>query len=552
MKLSLILLPVLLSGLAVSGCSCDEPIAEGEGEGEGEGLLDDAIELCTVYSRGQSVFLGSLFGGGGAFARCSATDPAPEFSDDDIAAFRAGCSDPANPTVQEFQTALTGGRVAMNVANVTACAAFVPEGQTAPPAACDELFVSLVGAGQACVQTWDCEGELLCEATDITTQAFTCTAPGALNEACLPQTDLVAPSARTCDTGLVCTNFVCVAEEPAGPGPAVGDTCAAPDECGDELRCDQTLPPVGADPADELGTCQTRRLPGGACDTGDDCDLQPDVDGNATTTCGPAGTCVVLKGDGASCDAATDVCTAGCSVCRPSIPGGGSATCQDRGAAGDACRSTNDCRHNLICDDATNACVIGSAVGGPCVDFEDCRDDSLDCGGAGNCVTAPGLGEVCGEDTTTFCLEGTCVDGQCRAGIAGDPCTSDDECTGDTLCVGTTCAAAPQSGPCSVDDGCAAGFVCGADVTCQAVPGVGDNCLDLDCDAGLFCNAESVCAVQAETGAQCTSDDQCSSGTCVRLVCGAQAVGCTSDKGFFQTFVLLAVLLPLRLRRRRR
>jgi hypothetical protein len=548
MKLSLILLPALLSGLALSGCSCDEPIAEGEGEGEVD--LDDAVELCTVYTRGQSTFLGSLFGGGG-FARCSATDVIPEFPAAEIAEIRAGCADPANPVTQEFQTALTGGRVTMNVANVQACADFIPAGEAAPPAACDALFVSLVGAGEPCEQAWDCEGELLCEATDIVRQVFTCTAPAALNEPCLPQTDIVAPSARTCDADLECTNFVCVEPAPPGPAPVVGDTCADASECGDTLRCDLTLPPVGADPADELGTCQARSLVGGVCASGDDCELLPDADGNPTTACGPAGTCVVTKNDGASCDAAADVCSAGCSVCRPSIPGAGAAACQDRGAAGDACRSTVDCRHSFVCDEATNVCVSGSAVGGPCDDFEECRDDSLDCGAAGTCVTVPGLGEACGEDTTTFCLEGACVDGQCRAGDAGDPCTTDDECTGDNLCVGDTCAAAPQSGACSIDDGCAPGFVCDAASTCQPVPGVGDNCTELDCDFGTFCGADSVCAVQAEAGGQCTTDDQCLSGTCVRLVCGAQAVGCTSDKGFFQTFVLLAVIVPLRWRRRR-
>jgi len=545
---SIVLVSGLLAVVAFSGCSCDgDPVAEGEGEGEDQ-ILEDAIDLCTVYTRGQGAFVGSLFGGG--FFRCSVNDVTPDPSAETIAAIREGCAAEGNPTTAEFLTALTGGRVTMNVDNVQACADFVPEAQAQPPEACNALFVPLVAAGGACEQTWDCEGELLCEAVSIASQVLTCAPPAAENEPCLPQVDFVAPSARTCGEGLECQDFVCVVPPPPGPGPQVGDECADAFECGDELRCDLTQPPVGSDPADELGTCQARALVGGVCESGDDCALNPDAEGNPTTTCGPSGTCVTLLADGASCDVAVDVCAAGCSVCRPNVPGAAAATCQDRGAVGAACRSTEDCIHNLVCDEPTNACVTGGGVGASCVDFEDCVDDTLDC--VGTCVLRPGLGEACGGAASEACTEGQCIAGQCRAGVVGDPCETDTDCDGVTaLCDGSTCIAPPESGPCSIDLACAEGFACREDETCAPIAGAGENCIDVPCDVGLFCNDASVCEAQSEAGAQCQDDAQCLSGTCVRLVCGAEPAGCTSDKGFFQIFVLLAVLAPLRLRRRR-
>jgi hypothetical protein len=258
-----------------------------------------------------------------------------------------------------------------------------------------------------------------------------------------------------------------------------------------------------------------------------------------------------MKLDGEACDLTVDVCAAACSVCRATIPRAAATTCQDRGAAGEACRETGDCRHNLVCDEGTNTCVIGGGAGAACESFEDCRDDTLDCGGTGTCVVRPGIGGACGADTTFACLEGNCVAGQCRAGEAGDPCTTDDECGGGNLCVDDVCGPAPTSGPCSIDDGCAEGFTCDDEFTCEPTPGLGDDCTLLPCDFGLFCNDAGQCEAQGEAGTQCDFDDACRSGACVDGTCGAVAAGCTSDKGFFQTFVILALVLPIRLRRRR-
>jgi hypothetical protein len=538
-----------LIGALVAGCPGGEPLNNDDVDDDNNGpaVLQDAVDLCVVYSRGQSQFLSSLFGGG--FERCSATDQPDELSAETLAAIRASCSDPQNPTLQEFQLALTGGRVIMNVDNVKACADFVPEGQAEPPAVCDDLFESLVGAGGDCEQSWDCAGELLCQAVDVTTQVLTCAEPAAAGESCLPQTDFVAPSARTCGEGLTCTDFVCVADEPA-VAPQPGDPCFETLDCGDELRCE--LPEPQGDEEEEVeGVCGPLRTVGQACESSDDCTPLPDDQGTPTTACGVNGTCVVVKQDGAACDVTIDVCAARCSVCRASIPRAAATTCQDRGATGEACRDTGDCRHNLVCG-SENTCIPGGGAGAACESPEDCRDTTLTCGGDGTCVVLPGLGAACGPDTTETCSEGACVQGECRAGVIGDPCTEDGECTSGALCIDEACAAAPTSGPCSVDGACAEGFACSPDSTCEAVPGLGESCDELPCAEGLFCSSTNVCATIADTGADCDLDEGCRSGTCVDGTCGAVAVGCTSDKGFFGTFVILALMVPLRLRRRRR
>ncbi len=528
----------LLAAIALSACNCDEQPPPDNQPDPADLLRADAIELCVIYQRGFNNF---LFGGGGAF-RCSVTDVTPEFSEAEIAGLRESCAAPGNDTTAQFLLALTGGRVTMNVDNIKTCAAFIPEGQAAFPEACASLFVPLVAAGGACEQQWDCQDQLVCEATDIQSQSLICTTPAALNESCLPQVDIIAAPARTCAEGLTCSNFVCI-EAVVAPPPAIGDPCIDTFDCGDELRCDLI---------DELaneGTCQARRNIGEACEQDDDCVLNLDANDNVTTACGPNNTCVTRKNDGESCDVAVDVCAQGCSTCRPSIPGAAAATCQDRGAEGAACRETEDCIHNLVCS-ASNTCVIGSDVGGPCANFEDCKDDSLDCVQA-VCVVRPNLGQACGGANSQACIEGQCINAQCRAGVVGDPCAEDADCSATGFCNGSTCIDGPTSGACSVDGFCADGFDCGDDNVCRAIAKVGEDCIDVGCEFGLFCNAQSICEVQREAGAQCTTGDQCVSLTCVRLECGAAPASCVTDKGFFQIFVILAVLVPVRWRRRR-
>ena len=226
-RLTSTLLALVFFGLSAAGCPGCPPA---EGEGEDEDLVSaEAAELCAIYLRGQTLFVQLNFGGG--FQRCSASDPPPALSDEDIAAIAEGCRTKENPTAVDFELALTGGRVLMNLDNIRACSEFELEGQTEPPAACENLFTSLQDAGDACQQTWDCSGELVCQAVDITSQQLTCTTPADSGEACLPQIDLIAAPARTCAEGLECVNFTCVPEEVVTP-PAVGDDCADDSDCG--------------------------------------------------------------------------------------------------------------------------------------------------------------------------------------------------------------------------------------------------------------------------------------------------------------------------------
>jgi hypothetical protein len=113
-------------------------------------------------------------------------------------------------------------------------------------------------------------------------------------------------------------------------------------------------------------------------------------------------------------------------------------------------------------------------------------------------------------------------------------------------------ASAPTSGACSPEGSCAAGFAC-VDDLCVAIAARGESCLSNPCDDGLFCDG-AVCAPVKEAGSSCDLDDECASFTCVDGVCGAVPVSCTTQKGFFQVFVLLSLVVPAfgrGLRRRR-
>jgi hypothetical protein len=95
------------------------------------------------------------------------------------------------------------------------------------------------------------------------------------------------------------------------------------------------------------GTCGALAVVGEACADTAECDPIPDDDENPTTACGLAGSWMLMPADALACDPAVDVCAGGCSVCRPST-GTLHTSCQDCGAIGDACTTTNHCRHNLV------------------------------------------------------------------------------------------------------------------------------------------------------------------------------------------------------------
>jgi hypothetical protein len=122
-------------------------------------------------------------------------------------------------------------------------------------------------------------------------------------------------------------------------------------------------------------------------------------------------------------------------------------------------------------------------------------------------------------DDGVFCNgEETCVDGECRAGIA--PCGDNEVCDEDTDSCVRLCAA---------DADCTDGNFCNGDETC-----VDGRCAAgaVPCTGGLFCDEDNNVCTSA-----CTTNEQCDDGvfcngpeTCVAGACVAGAAPCEAGQ----------------------
>ncbi len=540
---------VLSSSLLAGGIGCEPEPAEGEGEGEGEEgegegeegegegegegeivLTPDAIELCSYSVAGTlRITMAAMLG---FDDRCSveAVPPATELRARAAASCAAG-------TAADWQIALDGGRVSFDLAAIRACAEEdVPLSFGAPemPLACQTpLTTGQVAAGGDCVQGWDCPIGMLCESADLVSP-LACLAPAPLGGDCASAGGGVL---RSCAEGLVCQDFTCVT---AG---AVGALCASSNDCADGLRCDTTVDPA---------RCVLRGDTGATCNADAEC-----LEGFGCI----GGACAERLVDGTACVDGADACQGSCSVCRPLLAGEVAHACLDRGALGDGCDDTTDCRAHFMC--SAGACAPGSDVAAVCVEDADCREGAACDSATDRCVARPGVGDACvagGVD----CAAGACVSDTCVVAAAGSACTMDSHCEdAGRVCLGTppdaTCGAAPAIGAfCSVNGACAKGGYCSAG-RCLALPNLGDGCVydegtqDRVCGAGAFCDAASdQCVGLFAAGQACAQDEQCTSGLCANGTCTEAAASCMTNPGWFQMTVLMGVLVPVRLRALRR
>jgi hypothetical protein len=154
--------------------------------------------------------------------------------------------------------------------------------------------------------------------------------------------------------------------------------------------------------------------------------------------------------------------------------------------------------------------------------------DRVDCHGELE-VIATWRSDGCRDDADA-CPDGwpICVNDGCYAGAEGDPCGSDDECTGGRRCNVQVCTTpAPVDGACEYDEDCASGLQCVREACSAGQPG--DPCVFAHhCPAGAC--VDEVCTDGA-TGAACNGSSDCTSGICVTDVCRDGTTGdpCTWD-----------------------
>jgi hypothetical protein len=152
-------------------------------------------------------------------------------------------------------------------------------------------------------------------------------------------------------------------------------------------------------------------------------------------TCGADSVCCKDTND--TCVADADCC-ADTDVCRPNPSGIGN-RCLPPGELGAKCQEDADCAGTLVCDLATDTCLV--VQGEPCVDDADC------------------VSGLC-DEYTGMCIGGCLVDG---SGCA----ESTDCCSGFCDPYTLSCVAAAADGaPCSVPEQCASG-TCGCQGICE-------------------------------------------------------------------------------------
>jgi hypothetical protein len=178
-----------------------------------------------------------------------------------------------------------------------------------------------------------------------------------------------------------------------------------------------------------------------------------------------------------------------------------------RAKAGESCLEVN-CVADAYCDFGTDLCAPLKPLNATCTSIFECQLDlvCLRSGLAGTCVKLPKLGEACQnfcQDIGATCspTSKTCV----KVGLAGDACTTADDCSLLYGCDGT----AHCSG------GLALGAACAFD----------DHCIDprAFCDVAAGANT-GTCILPKADGMSCNDDSQCNS-----FFCSADTLQCAPE-----------------------
>ena len=453
---------------------------------------------------------------------------------------------------------------------------------------CSSFYRGLKGAGEACVESWDCAADLGCFTTaPFAADTLTCMKLGQVGEPC-------SNTWRPCDKGLSCNSDTdhCVALKANGTACSSSSDCASGycatvcqdlvtsplgGTCSSSRPCDPTLDCVTCrtTPTSSITTCETLGALGERCSSSTDC---------AQDLSCLNGTCSTLTG-GASCQVGSTN-----SRCAPG------ATC----VSATACErflTQTECGQSSECSWQSNACAAVSGrcgvlpTSGTCLYGHACDARVSVCLASSNtCVPYAGFAESCTTTSTSVpacgfglaCVSGTCqhvcgVADDCNAGEYCDvalavpacvpyrltSCTADTQCPADTYCA--TCATLSTMSVCTGARGCEWNS---SNNTCATA------CADIDsynCSYTGGCQWSAStsacvplttpsfgCTAKLEIGIGCLNNSQCTSDYCttddanVRR-CAQPVQGCAGDETsgvFLQTAFLFGAVL-CRPRRRR-
>ena len=298
------------------------------------------------------------------------------------------------------------------------------------------------------------------------------------------------------------------------------------------------------EPPPELSPCHPRNLLEGKVGDGGECTSDPTGPGAYYYECreglvcrhndllGTRGQCVKASGEGKICYY-DDECVSGlyCSdldgTCQPPKKEGEACAFSDRDNLSPTSQTLLvQCESHLSCNPITDTCVARCQAGAVCSNDAECDEKQELVCIMGRCGALRGIGIPCAERED--CVNGLrCAPDPldptrnvCQERLSiGEGCFSNSQCATD-FCDSSTGACAPTVAPgavCSSLDNaqCANGY-CYFDTSrfCTGDP----DCPGSSCN--LFRNlCEPVCVATKQDSAQCLSDLECQSRTCVAGTC---------------------------------
>jgi hypothetical protein len=164
---------------------------------------------------------------------------------------------------------------------------------------------------------------------------------------------------------------------------------------------------------------------------------------------------------------------------------------------GEPCSFSRYCVDGAYCDGVGFVCAPLKPQGAACDSQEECAFGTY-CEN-GTCVSTPGRGEACPEESCGNWL--------------GDRCDPQS---------GTCVALGRVGGSCDYDSQCQVPLTC-RDGTCAELPGVGQPCFDVFCALDAFCDA-GVCVARRSEGEPCAWSGECLRSSCIKPSSGEPGV----------------------------
>ena len=370
---------------------------------------------------------------------------------------------------------------------------------------------------------YPCEDGDLCSLADTCADGVCTAGPGVncndgnlcTDDDCAPETGcFFSTNTLPCNDGNACTTSDSCQEEQCLGGPPLlcddGNVCNGTEGCDPGTGCTFGEPLV----CDDGDQCNGFEV----CDPEEGClpGLAPDCDdGNPCTadSCGDQGACLHVPAEG-NCDDG-NACTEGDHCELGQCTFAGLTDCWDENpCTDDACSPDTGCAYTLNsdpCDDEDvcttgDHCHLGECISSGallCDDFNTCTDDA--CDPDVGCQFIPNAGEC---DDGNACTEGDhCTGGACLVTGMLD-CEDGNFCTSDSCDPAEGCLHTANTLPCSDDNICTTGDVCGG----GACAGIGElscddenPCTDDSCDPGTGC-------LHVDNAAGCTDDNECTTG----------------------------------------